>query len=201
MVFCVHALQFIFLGNFKTGALLLTLLFFYDIFFVFGTDVMLTVAKNVDAPIKLQFPRDPTATPPQYSILGLGDIVIPGIFMSLCLRFDVLKHLDVKRIEALAEGEKKGSVENGQLMNYVIQTGIKAPKTYFKAVIIGYLVAILTTIVIMIVFNHGQPALLYLVPGCLLAVFGTALVKGEVLEVLEFVEEQYYGNTGDKKKQ
>ena len=201
MVFCVHALQFIFLGNFKTGALLLTLLFFYDIFFVFGTDVMLTVAKNVDAPIKLQFPRDPTATPPQYSILGLGDIVIPGIFMSLCLRFDVLKHLDVKRIEALAEGEKKGSVENGQLMNYVIQTGIKAPKTYFKAVIIGYLVAILTTIVIMIVFNHGQPALLYLVPGCLLAVFGTALVKGEVLEVLEFVEEQYYGNTEDKKKQ
>jgi len=201
VVFCVHALQFIFLGNFKTGALLLTLLFFYDIFFVFGTDVMLTVAKNVDAPIKLQFPRDPTATPPQYSILGLGDIVIPGIFMSLCLRFDVLKHLDVKRIEALAEGEKKGSVENGQLMNYVIQTGIKAPKTYFKAVIIGYLVAILTTIVIMIVFNHGQPALLYLVPGCLLAVFGTALVKGEVLEVLEFVEEQYYGNTEDKKKQ
>ena len=201
MVFCVHALQFIFLGNFKTGALLLTLLFFYDIFFVFGTDVMLTVAKNVDAPIKLQFPRDPTATPPQYSILGLGDIVIPGIFMSLCLRFDVLKHLDVKRIEALAEGEKKGSVENGQLMNYVIQTGIKAPKTYFKAVIIGYLVAILTTIVIMIVFNHGQPALHYLVPGCLLAVFGTALVKGEVLEVLEFVEEQYYGNTEDKKKQ
>jgi minor histocompatibility antigen H13 len=95
VVFCVHALQFIFLGNFKTGALLLTLLFFYDIFFVFGTDVMLTVAKNVDAPIKLQFPRDFSTTPPQYSILGLGDIVIPGIFMSLCLRFDVLKRHDV----------------------------------------------------------------------------------------------------------
>lgn len=64
VVFCVHALQFIFLGNFKTGALLLTLLFFYDIFFVFGTDVMVTVAKNVDAPIKLQFPRDLSTTPP-----------------------------------------------------------------------------------------------------------------------------------------
>ena len=64
VVFCVHALQFIFLGNFKTGALLLTLLFFYDIFFVFGTDVMLTVAKNVDAPIKLQFPKDLSTTPP-----------------------------------------------------------------------------------------------------------------------------------------
>ncbi len=99
IVFCVHALQFIFLGNFKTGALLLTLLFFYDIFFVFGTDVMLTVAKNVDAPIKLQFPRDLSASPPQYSILGLGDIVIPGIFMSLCLRFDVLKHLSKQKLD------------------------------------------------------------------------------------------------------
>ena len=66
-----------FLGNFKTGALLLTLLFFDDIFFVFGTDVMLTVTKNVDAPIKLQFPRDLTTDPNQYSIIGLGDIVIP----------------------------------------------------------------------------------------------------------------------------
>ena len=27
--------------------------FFYDIFFVFGTDVMITVAKSIDAPIKL----------------------------------------------------------------------------------------------------------------------------------------------------
>lgn len=108
VVFCVHALQFIFMGNFKTGALLLTLLFFYDIFFVFGTDVMVTVAKNIDAPIKLQFPRDLSTTPPQYSILGLGDIVIPGIFMSLCLRFDVLKNLEFDRLESIIEGERKG---------------------------------------------------------------------------------------------
>ncbi len=57
IVFCIHALQFIFLGNFQIGMLLLTLLFFYDIFFVFGTDIMLTVAKGIDAPIKLMFPR------------------------------------------------------------------------------------------------------------------------------------------------
>jgi minor histocompatibility antigen H13 len=29
------------------------LLFFYDIFWVFGTEVMVTVAKNLDGPIKL----------------------------------------------------------------------------------------------------------------------------------------------------
>jgi minor histocompatibility antigen H13 len=94
VIFCVHALQSMFIGNFKNGILLLTLLFFYDIFFVFGTDVMLTVAKGIDAPIKLKFPKDYSADPPQYSILGLGDIVIPGIFVSLCLRYDFLKSLD-----------------------------------------------------------------------------------------------------------
>lgn len=53
LIFCLHALQSMFIGNFKNGFLLLSLLFFYDIFFVFGTDVMLTVAQGIDAPIKL----------------------------------------------------------------------------------------------------------------------------------------------------
>ena len=54
-------------------------LFFYDIFWVYGTDVMLTVAKNLNAPIKLLFPIDLWADPPKMSLLGLGDIVIPVI--------------------------------------------------------------------------------------------------------------------------
>ena len=90
--------------------LLLSLLFFYDIFFVFGTDVMLTVAKSIDAPIKLMFPRIPKEGEegPQYSMLGLGDIVIPGIFVSLCLRFDFLKSLDYKKLYVFED--KKASV-------------------------------------------------------------------------------------------
>lgn len=99
IVFCIFALQSAFIGSFQTGMLLLVLLFFYDIFFVFGTDVMLTVAKNVDAPIKLLFPQDLTVDPPKMSLLGLGDIVIPGIFVSLCLRFDVLKTLDLDKLK------------------------------------------------------------------------------------------------------
>ena len=198
VVFCVHALQFIFLGNFKTGMLLLTLLFFYDIFFVFGTDVMLTVAKNIDAPIKLQFPSDLSTTPPQYSILGLGDIVIPGIFMSLCLRFDVLKSLNLHQLNSIIEGEKSGKNDNGTFYKYVVKTANNASKHYFASVIIGYLVAIITTVVIMFLFDHGQPALLYLVPGCILSVLICALVKGEFSEVLGFVEEKFYGQVEKK---
>jgi minor histocompatibility antigen H13 len=200
VVFCVHALQFIFLGNFRTGTLLLTLLFFYDIFFVFGTDVMLTVAKNVDAPIKLQFPRDFSTEPRQYSILGLGDIVIPGIFMSLCLRFDVLKRLDVRKVESIVEGEKNGKMDNGTFVKYIAEIANAAPKHYYLSVVIGYLIAIITTIVIMFIFNHGQPALLYLVPGCIFSVLICSLVKGEFSKVYDFVEEKYYGQQESEAK-
>jgi len=77
---------------------------------------MVTVAKNIDAPIKLQFPRDLTTVPPQYSILGLGDIVIPGIFVSLCLRFDFLKSLNLAKLSHTLKEEKSGS---GKTNSYV----------------------------------------------------------------------------------
>ena len=107
---CVSAIQSLFLGNFKNGFALLVFLFFYDIFFVFGTDVMLTVAKSIDAPIKLLFPTDwqaineETGEPePKFSLLGLGDIVIPGIFMALCLRFDVIKSLNTSKVNSMCD--------------------------------------------------------------------------------------------------
>ena len=39
---------------------------------------MVTVAKSFDAPIKLLFPKNIFAAEYQHSMLGLGDIVIPG---------------------------------------------------------------------------------------------------------------------------
>lgn len=153
LIFCLHALQSMFIGNFKNGFLLLTLLFFYDIFFVFGTDVMLTVAKGIDAPIKLQFPQDYSGEKPKYSILGLGDIVIPGIFVSLCLRFDFLKALDIKHFEGLLRREAKG--EDVSATKYMLDTAASCDKHYFRAVNFGYFLAIVATIVVMLVFEHG----------------------------------------------
>lgn len=48
---------------------------------------MVTVATKLDAPIKLTF----TAAG-RSSILGLGDIVIPGILIAMALRFDLYLH-------------------------------------------------------------------------------------------------------------
>jgi len=106
ILFCVHGIQYMFLGNFTTGFILLSLLFFYDIFFVFGTDVMLTVAKSIDAPIKLLFPKNWNAVPPEFSLLGLGDIVIPGLFVSLCLRYDVIKSMNIEEIGNLVQRDR-----------------------------------------------------------------------------------------------
>lgn len=87
--FSVTAISMIHLDSFKTGIALLAGLFFYDIFWVFGTDVMVTVAKNFDVPVKLLFPRDVVSDAwKNFSMLGLGDIVLPGVFIALCLKFD-----------------------------------------------------------------------------------------------------------------
>ncbi|CAL1400375.1 unnamed protein product [Linum trigynum] len=87
LAFCIQGIEMLSLGSFKTGAILLAGLFVYDIFWVFFTPVMVSVAKSFDAPIKLLFPTADATRP--YSMLGLGDIVIPGIFVALALRFDV----------------------------------------------------------------------------------------------------------------
>ncbi|CAN4119764.1 unnamed protein product [Withania somnifera] len=87
LAFCIQGIEMLSLGSFKTGAILLGGLFVYDIFWVFFTPVMVSVAKSFDAPIKLLFPTADAKRP--FSMLGLGDIVIPGIFVALALRFDV----------------------------------------------------------------------------------------------------------------
>ena len=89
VLFSVVALKTLNLSSTKTGMFLLWALFFYDIFWVYGTDVMVTVAKNLDLPIKLVFPFLNAEGDIKKSMVGLGDIVLPGVFISMCLKFDI----------------------------------------------------------------------------------------------------------------
>jgi minor histocompatibility antigen H13 len=170
--FCLKGIERFSLGTYKIGAILLVGLFFYDIFWVFGTDVMVTVAKSLDGPIKILFPR--TLTPDaitgkiQLSLLGLGDIVIPGFFLALLLRFDA---------------------HNANLSYFPINVHASFPKPYFHSALIGYIAGMATTMFVMIKFNAAQPALLYLVPACLGSSFLTAIVRGEVKALLAYSEE------------
>ncbi|CED85513.1 Uncharacterized conserved protein [Phaffia rhodozyma] len=159
--FAHTAIQLMKLDSFITGATLLGGLFFYDIFWVFGTEVMVSVAKGLDAPVKLVFPKDPGMTGAQgYSMLGLGDIVIPGIFIALALRYDF-------------------SLASRRCLPKPLRASASFPKPYFLATMVAYVLGLVTTIGVMHTFRAAQPALLYLSPACVGAVALVALVKGE----------------------
>jgi len=81
--FCVQGVQIFRTGKLRDLALLLLAVFVYDIFWVFGTDVMVTIANKIDGPIKLLFPIAGTRP----NLLGLGDVVLPGAFISMVLRY------------------------------------------------------------------------------------------------------------------
>ena len=214
------ALQLMSPTTFATGSLILGALFFYDIWAVFFTPLMVTVAKNLDQPIKLVFPRpdEPSLTPGEppiksFSMLGLGDIVLPGIMIGLALRFDLYlfylkKQSKLQKAIVDSNGEST-TQEVTEKAPYVSATGYwgdrfwtlrlpsralpsqlrsSFPKPYFTASMIGYVVGMLTTLGVMSIFHHAQPALLYLVPGVLISLWGTGLVRRELKEMWEFTE-------------
>ncbi|CAM9356896.1 unnamed protein product [Chrysoparadoxa australica] len=172
--FCVQAMERISLGNYKVGAILLCGLFLYDIFWVFATPVMVAVAKGIDAPIKLLFPRvfaDLLADPPikaEYSMLGLGDIVIPGIFIALLLRYDA----------------ERAGAEPKHAEQAVFS------KPFFLTTCVSYVLGLGATVGVMYYFNAAQPALLYLVPACLLSSLLLALCRKEFKALIAYTEEE-----------
>ncbi|XP_061622312.1 minor histocompatibility antigen H13 isoform X4 [Phyllopteryx taeniolatus] len=159
LAFALNGVELLHLNNVSTGCILLGGLFVYDIFWVFGTNVMVTVAKSFEAPIKLVFPQDlleKGLDASNFAMLGLGDIVIPGIFIALLLRFDV--------------SLKKNS------------------RTYFCSSFLAYIFGLGLTIFVMHTFKHAQPALLYLVPACVGFPVVVALFRGELSEMFRYEE-------------
>ncbi|GMH33353.1 hypothetical protein BSKO_01187 [Bryopsis sp. KO-2023] len=112
-------LQLLGLRSFKTAAVLLVGLLCYDVFWVFGSpkvvgdNVMLTVATSnlIEGPFKLLFPRavggmgEGAGYP--FSLLGLGDVAVPGFLACLALRYDATRSIDMKaRAVAAADAMK-----------------------------------------------------------------------------------------------
>ncbi|ODM14383.1 hypothetical protein SI65_10218 [Aspergillus cristatus] len=234
--FCYGALQFMSPSTFWTGSLILGSLFFYDIYFVFFTPLMVTVATKLDIPIKLLFPRPPAPSEgpdtTSLAMLGLGDIVIPGMMLGLALRFDLYLYYKRKGLQkAQAEGKGEALVKpqyqtatggwgerfwtgaikpKGPELEPPYHDARAFPKTYFKASVIGYISGMVTTLLAMQYSKHAQPALLYLVPGVLISLWGTAFFRKETRDMWEFSdaeeeeeedeEEGKHEKTGDDKE-
>ena len=188
MAFSVFGIENLTLGEYRVGLILLTLLFFYDIFWVFYTPVMVSVAKKIEGPVKLMFPKLKAAIeqmkkekgedneyagkpydPREYNMIGLGDIVIPGIYVALMLRFDIYLYRKAKKD--------------------ISKFGFKNMK-YFLVTFIFYNIGIITTLCSMYFFNHAQPALLYLVPCTLISSTFIALINKDIKKLWNFNEEK-----------
>jgi len=171
IAFTLAGIMLIKISNFKIVLILLWILFFYDIFWVFGSDVMVTVATKFDVPIKLKFPN----AEGKYSILGLGDMVIPGLLLALALKFDVDSFLEQVRPKSQSTPvEKQSSAESP-----VVKPVENIPTPVFTGALIGYALGIILTIAGMTLMKHAQPALLYLVPTCSLGVLIPVIMEGK----------------------
>eukprot|EP00466_Bigelowiella_natans_P005223 jgi/Bigna1/47624/estExt_Genewise1.C_160089 len=162
------------LPNVKVAGILLVLAFLYDIFWVFLSpfffqqSVMVKVATGGSSgeamPMLLKMPRltDPT---PGDSLLGLGDIAIPGLYISHLLRFDY------ETDHHWVFGDSC-STDRSRRTNTVIG--------FFSVAMIGYVAGLILCDIVLIATKMGQPALLYIVPCVLLPVLMLAKSRGSL---------------------
>ncbi|WCJ26299.1 SIGNAL PEPTIDE PEPTIDASE-LIKE 2 [Euphorbia peplus] len=140
----ITVLQIVHVPNLKVGTVLLSCAFLYDIFWVFVSkklfkeSVMIVVARGDRSgedgiPMLLKIPRmfDPWGG---YSIIGFGDILLPGLLIAFALRYDWLANK---------------SLRAGYFLWAMIAYGLGLLITY---------------VALNLMDGHGQPALLYIVP-------------------------------------
>ncbi|KAG9129010.1 hypothetical protein Leryth_021704 [Lithospermum erythrorhizon] len=140
----ITVIQIVHIPNLEVGTVLLSCAFLYDIFWVFLSkklfheSVMIVVARGDRSgedgiPMLLKIPRlfDPWGG---YSIIGFGDIILPGLLVAFALRYDWLA---------------KRTLRAGYFLWAMIAYGLGLFITY---------------VALNLMDGHGQPALLYIVP-------------------------------------
>ncbi|GLT78226.1 hypothetical protein SLA2020_497660 [Shorea laevis] len=156
----ITVLQIVHVPNLKVGTVLLCCAFLYDIFWVFISkkfyheSVMISVARGDKTgedgiPMLLKIPRmfDPWGG---YSIIGFGDILLPGLLIAFSLRYDWLA---------------KKTLRAGYFLWAMFAYGLGLLITY---------------VALNLMDGHGQPALLYIVPFTLGTFLTLGRKRGEL---------------------
>lgn len=200
---CIGFLRLIRLNSIMVATILLVAAFIYDIFFVFltpyifGESIMETVAtggRESDAelceiyptanecitlplPMLFSFPRlnDYRGG---FSMLGLGDIVLPGLLTAFAARLDAAKSL------VLAYNQRRRAVRHGE---NIIPTAHRQERLldrllsgYFFTVTIAYALGLFFANMAVYLMKRGQPALLYIVPTTLISLIVKGWKKNEL---------------------
>ena len=177
VAFLVNVMRLVHLPNLKIATLLLVCAMSYDIFWVyvqphlFGKEsVMVNVARGGDKheslPMLFMFPRI-GGTQGEYSMLGYGDVILPGLLI-------VHNALFENRFYSLHSSSS--SEPTVKKMRY----------KYFVWSIFAYSVGMILTFVALYLKvggQGGQPALTYLVPTTVLTTVCVAWTNGELREM------------------
>ena len=199
------------LGSFGASAALLGGLLIYDAFWVYaspavvGANVMVTVAtsEQFNGPTKLLFPSAHPEVMP-FSILGAGDVVVPGLLLCLLRRFDQSREnaARARREEerrARAAG-RKGAGGGGRLAGIAAAFGwgreaeaeVEAEAenedegeggepSLFVAGLAAYAAGEVIAVLVNVTTGAPQPALVFLVPCCLGTALAAAAVSGRTV--------------------
>ena len=130
----------------------------------------------------------PSYSKGNYSILGLGDIVMPGLLLCFVLRFDAYKRHQLAEAmiiqgnheDLLRPLTKNTSDSSLQRLSTNYRTYRFHRLTYFHCSLIGYLAGLVTATLSSEIFRAAQPALIFLVPFTLLPLLVMAYIKGDL---------------------
>lgn len=192
---CLHIIKSVALPNFKIITIIMVMLFVYDIFFVFitpyftkdGISIMERVATGSSGKPVFDSPQDYTPTEQ-----------IP-----LSIKIPYFQKTDVKVCSPIYGMIGFGDiVVPGLLVAYSAYFDTLAHpgkfKWYYLVSVISYAVGLVFTYIALNEMEVPQPALLYLVPCCLLGVFGTAIKRRDLKAlwtgVAGFAEHQQFSN-------
>ncbi|ONK55523.1 uncharacterized protein A4U43_UnF2250 [Asparagus officinalis] len=161
----ITVIQIVRIPNLKVGTVLLGCAFLYDIFWVFASkslfheSVMIVVARGDRSgedgvPMLLKIPRmfDPWGG---YSVIGFGDILLPGLLVAFALRYD-----------------------------WAANKNLRAGYFLWTMVAYGFGLLI-TYVALNLMDGHGQPALLYIVPFTLGTLSALGRKRGELRNIWE----------------
>ena len=184
--FCLAftSLSFIILKSFMLCFICLFSFFLYDTFWVFYSErifkenVMVVAATSIQIPIKIEFPILFSNNPiKNCMLLGLGDILLPGVVIKYCRRFDLIRQK--------------------------IKPKIKEMSFYIFNILL-YFISVALAMIMMFVFNHGQPVLFYISPIFIIGLMVKAYKEkclSDFWNGLKLRKPKNLNNKNDKKSQ
>jgi minor histocompatibility antigen H13 len=177
--FVFYILQNFYIGRFSTAIGMLVSCALYDAFWLYGTSVSYEVIKYINIPIFLKFQYFSDAGVKQHLIMGIGDVIIPGLFITMLFRFEFLSHIYTHKEKTKCKADE-----------CIPKSVSDFKKPIFFTTLICYMLSLRGAIYIMANFKVSLPALFLTGPACILSTVMMCIIYGKLPMMCGFEEEK-----------